>query len=166
VGHSWGTGVTESVIDGAAGATETAAGKQDAGRWKPGQSGNPSGRPPGARNRASVLAEQMLTADVENIVRTVIDRAVGGDTTCLRLCLERLLPPVRERSVEIPLPDVATVADAVAAMTVVVGRVASGDIAPGEAAAVASVVETFRRTVETQDLERRIAELEAGRGQR
>jgi translation elongation factor EF-Tu-like GTPase len=107
----------------------------------------------------------MLVDDAENIVRTVIDRAVGGDATCLRLCLERLLPPVRERSVEIPLPDVSTVGDAVAAMTVVVGRMARGQIAPGEAAAVAGVVENFRRTVETQDLERRICELEASRGQ-
>ncbi len=64
--------------------------------FKPGQSGNPHGRPKGARNRATVVAEQLLDGEADTLTRKAIDLAKQGDTTALRLCIERILPP-RER---------------------------------------------------------------------
>lgn len=139
---------------------EIARADSGGGRWKPGQSGNPKGKPVGTRNRASLLAEQLIGSEAEKLVRAVIDKALSGDSTCLRLCLERLSPPVRERPVCIPLPALAGVGDATSILSELVVGVASGDVLPSEAAAVAGVVESFRRAVETQDLERRVAELE------
>lgn len=140
--------------------TENSQANAGGGRWKPGQSGNPKGKPVGTRNRASLLAEQLIGDEAEKLVRAVIDKALAGDSTCLRLCLERLAPPVRERAARISLPAVESVNDALPILSGLIAGVASGDVLPGEAVAVAGVVESFRRAVESRDLERRIAELE------
>src|SRR5262245_55618670 len=73
-------------------------------RWRPGESGNPAGRPKGSRNKATVIAQQLIDSEAEHLVRSAIDRALGGDATCLRLCLERLLPAQKERPVFATLP--------------------------------------------------------------
>jgi hypothetical protein len=48
-------------------------------------------------------------------------------------------------------------------MGVIVAAVADGEITPSEAQALAGMVETFRRTLETEELERRLAALEASK---
>src|SRR5262249_5233277 len=73
-----------------------------------GQSGNPSGRPRGARNKATLLAEALLDGEAEAITRKLIEKGLEGDSTALRLCLERLLSPRRDRRVEFDLPKIET----------------------------------------------------------
>jgi hypothetical protein len=58
--------------------------------YKPGQSGNPYGRPRGARNRATVAAERLLDGEADALTRKAIELAKEGDTTALRLCIERI----------------------------------------------------------------------------
>jgi Family of unknown function (DUF5681) len=64
-----------------------------------GQSGNPAGRPRGARNRKTRIVEAMLDAEDKGLVRQVIEQALAGDPTALRLCMERLAPRRRDRGV-------------------------------------------------------------------
>jgi hypothetical protein len=63
--------------------------------FRPGQSGDPAGKPKGARNRATVAAEALLEGEAEMLTRKAIELGLSGDTTALRLCLERLMPPRR-----------------------------------------------------------------------
>ena len=77
-----------------------------------GESGNSSGRPLGARNKATVVLETMLTASGEELTRGLIGRAPGGDRTALRLCLDRVLPRGPDRPVLFALPPVKTGAEA------------------------------------------------------
>ena len=63
--------------------------------WQIGQSGNPAGRPPGSRNPATLAAEVLLEGEAEALTRRAIERAMEGDVTALRLCLERVLPARR-----------------------------------------------------------------------
>ena len=81
------------------------AGKQRGRPFEPGKSGNPNGRPKGARNRTTALAEGLLDGEAEAITRKLIDKALEGDNAALRLCLERLLPPKRGRTVSFELPE-------------------------------------------------------------
>ena len=83
-----------------------------------------------------------------------------GDTTALRLCLERILPPRRDRPVTIDLPAVETAEDILGALTIVSSALSSGHITPGDAATIAAVLETKRKTIETLNLEHRIVALE------
>src|SRR5262245_53942100 len=63
-------------------------------RFQQGQSGNPAGRPRGALNRATVLAQELLSARVERIAGKLIELAEGGDMRAIRVCMERLMPAI------------------------------------------------------------------------
>ena len=130
-------------------------------RYKPGQSGNPTGRPKGARNKATVAAETLLEGEAETITRRCIDLALEGDHMALRLCLSRILPVKRERTIELDLPALEGSQDSLRAIGTVLEAVGSGTITPSEGQAVASLLETHRRTFEVEELEHRIEALEA-----
>jgi hypothetical protein len=129
--------------------------------FQKGQSGNPSGRPKGARNKATLAMEALLDADADRLARKAVEMALTGDTTALRLCLERVLPPRKDRPVRFALPKLETAADAVKATAALVEAVASGDITPAEAAELSKLVEGFTRAVEVHDIQVRLERLEA-----
>ena len=129
-------------------------------RYKPGQSGNPTGRPKGARNKATVAAETLLEGEAETITRKCIDLALEGDHMALRLCLSRILPVKRERTIELDLPPLEGSQDSLRAIGTVLEAVGSGAITPSEGQAVASLLETHRRTFEVEELQHRIELLE------
>lgn len=66
--------------------------KQGGGRFKPGQSGNPKGRPVGSRHKATLAAQELLDGEAQAITRKAIEKALEGDGIALRLCLERIVP--------------------------------------------------------------------------
>ena len=68
---------------------------------------------------------------------------MGGDTTALRLCLERIAPPRKDRPVNFALPKLETADDAAAAMAAIAEGVASGELTPLEARDIAAIVESF-----------------------
>jgi hypothetical protein len=86
--------------------------------------------------------------------------ALEGDTTALRLCLERIAPPRKDTPVTFELPPMTSAADAVQAAGAILDAVAEGDLTPTEGAQVMELVEIFRRTLETSEMEGRLAELE------
>lgn len=61
--------------------------------FQKGQSGNPKGRRKGVPNRRTELAK-MLDPHAEALVAKMIELALDGDVTALRLCMERLIPKV------------------------------------------------------------------------
>jgi hypothetical protein len=128
--------------------------------FKPGQSGNPRGKPPGTRNKATNAVLALLEGEADAITRVCIDAAKGGDMTAIRLILERLAPPARERPLSIALPDVSTLAGISDAQAAIVQAAAGGELLPGEAATLSGILEARRKSLETQELEQRIAALE------
>ena len=79
----------------------------------PGKSGNPQGRPKGSRNKTTMAVEALLDGEAKAIARKVVEKALEGDMAALRLCLERLLPPRRDRPVTFDLPKIENVNDLV-----------------------------------------------------
>jgi hypothetical protein len=130
-------------------------------RWSKGQSGNPAGKPKGARHRLTLLAETLMEDEAREVVRAVLDKARGGDMIAARLVLERIAPPRKGRPVAFDLPPVATVTDVLAALDAVVLAVATGELTPDEAGSVAALLEMKRKAIETVEIERRIAALES-----
>ncbi|HEX5461424.1 MAG TPA: DUF5681 domain-containing protein [Steroidobacteraceae bacterium] len=61
-----------------------------------GQSGNPSGRPKGARNRKTIIMEE-LSRDGSALAAAIKAHALQGDAQLLALWLSRLEPPARKR---------------------------------------------------------------------
>jgi hypothetical protein len=125
-----------------------------------GRSGNPAGRRPGSRNKATIAAARLLAGEAEGLTRKAVEAAFAGDPMALRLCVERLLPVYRERAVKFKLPPIESPADIAACMKAVTAALAKGEITPGEAGRIASVVDTFVRAIETSDFEQRLQELE------
>ena len=58
--------------------------------------GNP-GRPAGARHKYVLAIQDLLDGEAEALGRKAIELALAGDTVALRLCLERIAPPRKER---------------------------------------------------------------------
>src|SRR5271166_5678080 len=129
-------------------------------RGRPFAKGNP-GRPNCSRHRATVLAERLFDGGAEALSRKAIELALAGDTVALRLCIERILPPRRERVVAFSLPPVRSAADIGVAMAAVVEAAATGTILPGEAAEFGKILETYMRALEVTQFEQRLRLLEA-----
>jgi Family of unknown function (DUF5681) len=133
------------------------------GRFQKGQSGNPSGRPSGARHRTTMALEAMLETDAKAITGKAVELALTGDITAIRLCMDRLLPVRRDRHVSFALPKLETPADALQAVSAVAEAVAEGELTPMEAAELSRVVDGFSRALEAVEFEQRLAKLEMER---
>jgi len=123
--------------------------------------GNP-GKPKGTRHKATRAALALLDGEAEALTRQAVTLALEGDTTALRLCLERIAPAKRDAPVTFDLPPMQSAADAAKAAGAVLDAVALGDLTPTEGAHIMGLVETYRRTLETTELEARVAALEGG----
>ena len=128
-------------------------------RGRPFAQGNP-GRPKGARNKTTLAVEALLDGEAEAISRKAIAMAKGGDITAIRLCMDRIVPPRKDRPIPFPMPKMETAADAVRASASVIAAVAEGELTPSEAAELTTMVEAFARTIEVADLETRLIALE------
>ncbi len=137
------------------------SGPKQAGRFKPGQSGNPAGRPKGVRHKAVEALDLLGRNASEEILLAVINSAKSGDARSAELVLRRIWPEVKSRPVVVQLPIVTDAASAVEALGAITAAAADGVITLDEAQGLAGLIETTRRTIETAELETRIAALEA-----
>jgi hypothetical protein len=133
--------------------------------FEPGHPGGP-GRPAGSRNRASLAADALLDGEAEELTRKCIDLAKAGDTTALRLCMERIAPVRKGRPVTITLPPISTAGDVLGAIGATIDAMSQGDLTPDEASVIAGVLEVKRNAIETVDLEARLSAVEEGLGTR
>lgn len=140
-----------------------AAGKQRGVPFKPGQSGNPAGKPKGTRHRTTLAIEALLEGQATALTQKALELALDGDMTALRLCMDRLAPVRRDRPVTFDLPKVETADDLPKATQAIMEAVAGGELTPSEAAELGKLVDAHAKAIEVTDLHRRLAALEGGR---
>lgn len=116
--------------------TENSAGNQRGRPFEKGKSGNPTGKPKGARNHATRAVLDMLNGEAGALTRKAIELALEGDTTALRLCLERLAPPLKDKPVRLDIPEVKGIEDTAQALAGVIQAMGEGLITPTEASTV------------------------------
>lgn len=119
-----------------------------------------AGKPKGARNKATRVVEALLEGQSEALTQKAVDMALGGDTTAMRLCLERIAPPKKDSPVSFDLPTIDSATQAAEAAQAVLQAVSGGEITPLEGAAVMGLVEQYRRTLELTEFEVRLSALE------
>jgi len=129
-------------------------------RGRPFQPGNP-GRPKGARHKTTLLAEKLMSEDVEGVVKGVLAAARSGDMAAARIVLDRLVPVRKGRPVVLDLPTVENAEGVLRALGLVISETAAGNITPEEATILAGLLDAKRKAIETTDIERRLATLEA-----
>jgi len=135
--------------------------KKKRGSWKPGQSGNPAGRPPGVGEIGKLRAA--IGARVPELLAAMMDKALEGDVGAARLLLERAIAPLKgiEQAVTLQLPNDGTLT---AKATAVLNAAAAGELAPGQAAQLIAALGTLAKISEVDELAARIEKLEAASG--
>ena len=86
--------------------------------------------------------------------------ALKENAIALRLCMERILPALREPSVLLPRTKIGSAPDVAAAIQVVWTAIASGAITPDQGEKTAKVLEMQRKTLESVDTEKRLIVVE------
>ena len=134
--------------------------KKKRGSWKPGQSGNPAGRPPGGGEIGKLRAA--IGERVPELLAAMMVKALEGDVGAARLLLERAVAPLKaaEQAETIALPE-GSLTDQGRA---VLRAVAAGELAPGQGAALLGAIGTLARVTEIDELEARLTKLENARG--
>src|SRR5512144_1498057 len=127
--------------------------------FKPGQSGNPKGRAPGVSIKRTELRNELELHRLD-LIRKVVSMALEGDTTAMKLCLERICPPLksREEPVILPMPADTTLSQQGA---IILQAMAEGTLAPDSAARLLQAMVGQARLVEIDELTRRIEALES-----
>jgi hypothetical protein len=128
--------------------------------FQEGQSGNPAGRPRGARNQRTILLENIMDGESETILQTAIGKAKEGDIAAIRMVIDRIAPIRKNPPIEFELPPIEKPADAVAATAAIASAVGTGELTPAEAAQLSKVVDVYVRAVELRDFEPRLKMLE------
>lgn len=114
----------------------------------------------GSRHKVTKAVEALLEGEAEGLTRKAVEMALTGDTVALRLCLDRIAPPKKDRAVSMTLPKVRTAQDTVQASSTVLDAVAEGNITPDEGARILSLLTAHKALIETCDLEVRLSALE------
>jgi hypothetical protein len=138
---------------------ENTAGKQRGRQFKPGQSGNPLGRPKGSRNKKNILCEQMLDDNAVEIMTLAIQKAKEGDRMALRVFLERLLPK-RQRACPFDHPAVTSIQDIRVAIQAVSQAVHDGMLTPDEGRKYMDLFSAMADTLSRVNYEERLANIE------
>ena len=119
--------------------------------FQPGQSGNPAGRPLGARNRVNRAMEPAFQANGEAIIERLVEHAKAANPVALRLCVDRLVPLGKHRQVGFQLPPMRKGDDVRAAILTIHGALGDGDISSGEAVDLLRVAEISARMLREAD---------------
>jgi hypothetical protein len=119
--------------------------------FQPGLSGNPAGRPPGARNKVNRAMEPVFQANGEAIIERLVEHAKAANPVALRLCVDRLVPLGKHRQVGFQLPPMRKGDDVRAAIATIHAALGDGDISNGEATDLLRVAEISARILREAD---------------
>ena len=123
--------------------------------WKPGQSGNPKGRKPGAER-----VRQLLEPRRDELVQKAITLALDGDSKVLLALLDRIGPPGKSESTPVLVDGMAEAPTLTEKAQAVLGAVGKGEISPDVASTILGALASVGRIQETDELLARIEALE------
>ncbi len=118
------------------------------------------GRPPGSRNKVNLAMENLLEGEGEVLTRKVIEMALAGDIAALRLCMDHLLPPLKDRQIHLDIPPIKSPRHALEVMGTIVTATLKGEITSSEGSSAANIVGDYIETIEQTELLERIERIE------
>jgi hypothetical protein len=128
-------------------------------KFQKGQSGNPAGKPKGAKDGRTEM-RALLQPHAEKLIQTAVNLALAGDVQALRICVDRIIPPVREDRLQIDLPPITDAAGCAEAQAAIMKAVASGELLPSQGDALAGLVEHRRKALDTSEMTKRLEAIE------
>lgn len=125
-----------------------------------GVSGNPAGRPRGARNNSTLLAQALVADATDELVQKFIAEARNGNMPALLLAMKRILPSCRPPPLEFRLPPLDSPADAVRAIKCILAGLAAGELTESELKTLVGLVETYLKAHHETETDRRLTAIE------
>ncbi len=92
-----------------------------------------SGRKPGQRYKATMMAQMLIDGAADRVINKLIELAEGGDTTALKVVTDRICPPRKGTPIHIDLPTIDSAESAKQAITIIIESQAAGEITSDEA---------------------------------
>ena len=129
-------------------------------KFQPGVSGNPGGKSKGAKDKRTALRE-MLQPHAQNLMDVAVRMALGGDTAALKICMDRLVAPIREEPIHVTVPKITGPDDCVKAQAAVLNAVAAGQMLPGEGQVLSGLIDAQRRAYETTAMAKEMQDIRA-----
>jgi len=126
-------------------------------KFKPGQSGNPDGRPKGSKDKRTEYRE-MFQEHAEDLINKAVEMAKGGDSSMMKACLDRIVSPYRAVDPYVKLDDIeGTLTEKGEKIIMSMG---SGELSPSDASSMLSALASQSRVIEIDDQEKRLRRLE------
>lgn len=125
-----------------------------------GQSGNPAGRPRGARNSSTLLAQALVADATDELVQRFIAEARNGNMPALLLAIKRILPQCRPPPLQFKLPTLESPADASRAINSILAGLAAGELTESEVKTLIGLVETYLKVHSETETDRRLTAIE------
>jgi hypothetical protein len=142
------------------GPADNTAGKQRGRPFALGQSGNPTGRPRGIRNKVTVAVEGLMGKYGEQVAARMVKRAMDGDVGVARLILDRIAPVRRGRAVHLKIGEIGDAASVMNVHAALLTEVAAGRLTPEEAEPFSAMLGAHLKAIETTDIDRRLRDIE------
>jgi hypothetical protein len=126
-------------------------------RFSKGQSGNPMGKPKGAKDKRTAL-RTLLLPHAEDLVKKAVDLALAGDTTALRICIDRIIPMMKAKDSGVRIGKLeGSLTDQ---GRTVLTAMSEGSITPDEASTLMQAIGVQARIIAVDELEQRVSAIE------
>jgi hypothetical protein len=131
--------------------------RDNAGKWRPGQSGNPAGCKTGSKNKITKASANLIEGEGEALTRKLIELALDGNVSCLRHAIDRLHPVKRSAPIKLEgMPVVHDIESAAEGSAFLLQKVSAGEVSPPDAEMVSRLIDKFISAAKWRDIEQEL----------
>ena len=126
--------------------------------FQKGTSGNPAGRKPGTGTHQQF--RKILEAKAPELIDKAISMALDGDVKMMQMCLDRVLPALRQVDTPISVPKLKSADTLLDKAQGAINSIFAGEITVQDGLNIAQACANIGRVAETSEQEAQLAELE------
>lgn len=134
--------------------------KQRGRPFRKGESGNPAGRKLGSRSKSTLLGQALMSEELEGVVRKCVEMALGGDSTCIKVVIDKLIPSAKSHPICLPIDPPQSTADIPRVLLDTFVELYKGTVHPEDIEALIKLVGIYRDAVSALSIEARLTEIE------
>jgi hypothetical protein len=124
-------------------------------KYKPGQSGNPNGRP--KDKTPATQLRKSIAGDMQDIIDKLVELAKDGDVQAAKVLLDRVCPTLKPQAMPVNVPIGDTLPDT--GGNIIVATL-TGQIPPDIGAALITALSNQGKLIELQELAERLSRIE------